>query len=369
MNATVQTAHLLAAIKILVKLTKRHQTKYAAPCLKRIHISVGSSESLVLSATDLTTFIELPIQARVEDPDAGGALSIDGATLLSIVKSLPKNGETIIDGTFGMPCHIGPAALESSDPDDHPVRPLKPNATTALVSESDNLAAALNAVQPAASTDASRAQLTGISLTKAGIAGCNGKHLALIQGYDIGADAILPMSAVHAIIAMAKLEAGSCTIDVADQMAYIDLPAGRIVTRCIEGSFPDYLSLLPTEEGTSATVEAKVLSTAIKMAVAPLPKDKHRVKLYVGNGDVAICSNGMRRQAVPTTGAAHRAEYTEVSGYYWAPSLLAVLKPLKRVSMAIHADTHRGMLELQSTIGSGLRFRWVAMPIIVETTQ
>lgn len=372
MNATIETASLLKALRILVKIAKNPFTKYASPALRRIRLSVGSSEHIVLSATDLTTFVELPIPARVTNSDAGGALSFDAKALLDIVKALPKKGDATITGEFGAPCSVGPVKLDSADPADHPDRPQRTGFTPSLIASSDDIGAAFKAVLPAVSTDACRAQLTGVTLSKDGnaIIGCNGKQLALVQGHDIAVDAILPRSAVDSIISVAGLQAGIGTIGVcnADKMAFADLPGGIVTCRCLEGQFPEYLGLLPTEQGARGSAEAKALLNTIALAIAPLAKDARRIQLTIGNGDIYIGSASVPRQLVQSSGAPtyDDAEHTAV---YSADYLTAVLKAFKgqRVTLSIHDDSHRGMLEITASMSNSHTFRWICMPIRIET--
>ena len=133
------------------------------------------------------------------------------------------------------------------------------------------LAEALRQVVPAASRDDARPILTGVQLepVDAGLrlVATDSYRLSMRdlkgeQGLVGDRTVLVPAKALGEVQRL--LEGGDVTVTVAEREATFDLEAARITTRLIEGEFPNYRQLLPSDYPNRLTVAREPFMEAVK---------------------------------------------------------------------------------------------------------
>lgn len=130
---------------------------------------------------------------------------------------------------------------------------------------------ALRQVVPAASRDDARPILTGVQLEPTE----EGLRLVATDSYrlslrDLHGEKIL--TGDRSVLVPAKalaevqrlLEGGEVSVLIGEREATFDLEAARITTRLIEGEFPNYRQLLPSDYPNKLTVERESFMEAVK---------------------------------------------------------------------------------------------------------
>jgi DNA polymerase-3 subunit beta len=114
-------------------------------------------------------------------------------------------------------------------------------------------------------------------------------------------DAIMPARAVDTIKA-AKLP-NECYLTVSPNkaQAVIAYDGGAVLTRLIEGTFPDWRQIIPSQTNASVTVVSAHLAAAVK-AAASVAKDNNDVSRYRFHELTDDTAEGMPADAVRTRG-------------------------------------------------------------------
>jgi len=214
-------------------------------------------EPLAFSATDLETGIVLRADATVEE--AGSAVLPAGA-LAALAAKLP-DGEVRVEvdaetyrGTVR--AAKGKFTLAGYPPGDFPELPA-PEKETPLVLPAARVATAFGRVAHAMSKERMRYGLTGVLVASKGgrveFVATDGKRLALDAIDAPGApefSAIVGAAGVGQIVRVAEAAGeGTIALSVARNHFFAATEREAVVTRVVEGSFPDYRKgALPTRE-------------------------------------------------------------------------------------------------------------------------
>jgi DNA polymerase-3 subunit beta len=239
---------------------------------------------LVLTATDngltLSSF-DYEVSGRVDitaDVTTEGTSLVSGRLLADIARSLPPAPVTIeSEGTrISITCGRSSFTLPTLPVEDYPQLPVMP--TTSGTVGGSAFAAAVAQVAIAAGRDDTLPTLTGIRMEIEGasivLAATDRYRLAV---REFAWDPQSPALSTHALVPARTLA------DTAKSLADVDsviiaLSSGgagegligfeghgrRTTTRLLDGEFPKYRSLLPTESSAIADVETTVLMDAVK---------------------------------------------------------------------------------------------------------
>lgn len=127
---------------------------------------------------------------------------------------------------------------------------------------SDELVAGLMAPSAAMSNNDARYYLNGVCWDGGNFAAYNGHVLVTAPGPASGSD-LRPIFPRPVLAAIAKL-GGNVRIRANEQRARIDGDGVSIVSRLIDGSFPDWRRIMPAGRGRIATINAKALLDIVK---------------------------------------------------------------------------------------------------------
>jgi DNA polymerase-3 subunit beta len=273
---------------------------------------------LVLAASDdgltLSSF-DYEVSGRVEisaDVTAEGTSLVSGRLLADIPRSLPAAPVTIeSEGTrISITCGRSSFTLPTLPVEDYPQLPVMP--TTSGTVAGSSFAGAVAQVAIAAGRDDTLPTLTGIRMEIEGativLAATDRYRLAVReftwnpQSPSISAHALVPARTLadtaksladvdEVVIALASGGAGEGLIGFEGH-------GRRTTTRLLDGEFPKYRSLLPTESAAVATVETSMLIDAVKRVALVAERNTPvrlsftagQLVLDAGTGDVAQAS-------------------------------------------------------------------------------
>ena len=244
------------------------------PVLAGLVLTAGD-EGLTLSSFDYEVSGRVEIDA---DVTTAGTTLVSGRLLADIARSLP--GAPVVlesEGTrLSITCGRSSFTLPTLPVEDYPQLPVMP--TTSGTVPGSRFAAAVAQVAIAAGRDDTLPTLTGIRMEFEG----SSIVLAATDRYRLAVreftwDPQSPSMSAHALVPARTLA------DTAKSLADVDtvviaLSSGgagegligfeghgrRTTTRLLDGEFPKYRSLLPTEASAIADVETAVLMDAVK---------------------------------------------------------------------------------------------------------
>lgn len=253
----------------------------------RFHADKGV---VTLSGTDLDLAAKASIPCAVDEP---GSVLLHGRLLGEIAKSLPEGAVTITVSQGSATIASGAASftLRTLPIEDFP-ETTHPSGATGSVSVAE-LAAAINQVARAASSDDARPVLTGVLVDatpeKATLVATDSYRLAVREmawtGPTEATRRVVPAKAFTEAARMAS--DGIATITLADTQAAFDIGGRLLTSRLIEGEFPNWRGLIPDELPSRLTVNKEAFTDAVRR-VGILAQSGSPVKLELFEAGVRL---------------------------------------------------------------------------------
>lgn len=292
---TVGRAALRDALGVLAAVAPR---KSNIPALGTLRVEANGD--VRIAATDLE--YGAVVRLRRLDGGTGGALAAVPAHALAQHVRRAK-GETVAFEDAG---HLttridGAASLVGFDPAEWPAVPDVEGAETLAAFDAAELAEALPQVRYAVSSEVVRYALTGVLLEargrKAAVVASDGKRLAArtVARLDRGrreVRAIVPVFALEAAARLARFAEPGARVEYAP-LGEINavLRVGKdaaVFTRLIDGNFPDWEAVFPSNVGEGFGFDGRALREAVE-TVLPATSDKTRaVRLRFKGGRLEV---------------------------------------------------------------------------------
>ncbi len=273
MQIVLSKAELLKGIQIVQTAVS---TKSTLPVLSNILLETKTNQ-LKLAATDLEVGVRCMVKAEVVKE---GALTVPAKTFSDFIRTLQDNQEIKIntEGTTRMEIRSGKTrcVLLGLPREDFPVLPEFPQ-EQAMTLESKTLQEMIRKTSFSVSTDETRYILNGIYfLLKDGIArmvATDGRRLSTIarpvEDKKATLTAIIPSKAIREVERLLAGEGmGSDTVQMSVTENQVAFKVGEtvIISRLIEGHFPNYEQVIPKSSDMRVQVAAKDLLTMTQRA-------------------------------------------------------------------------------------------------------
>lgn len=269
-------------------------TKAGLPILSNILIETNKNQ-IRLTATDLNIGISCVIPVEISE---AGAITVPAKRFSDIVKELPinnvnittkKNNMVIIDTEL---CQFKITGLA---PEEFPKLPEFQDKEVVKVEQSC-LKQMLHLTSFAASFDEVRYILNGIffkinkdNLT---LVATDGKRLAIIerkitQGVDRDISMIIPIKTIYELNRNLKTQ-GELSFVLGSNQVLFDLGDIIIISRLIEGEFPDYHQVVPPVSENKMKINREQLLLGVRRAALLSTPDYQSVKLEVFKNKLVV---------------------------------------------------------------------------------
>lgn len=229
----------------------------------------AEDERLVLNSTDLDVSVRTAVPARVEEK---GSAVLPGRLVGDIVRSLSEGA--VLVQTEGMSakiqCDTSSFTLKALSPEEFPRFP-EVSETSRTTLDPVLFATLVQKVARAVSKDETRPVLTGALVEvkdgKVTMVATDSYRLCLVEAETTNEanefNAVIPGRALEDV---SKLATGSesVSIAVAENQIVFGFGDTTFVTRRIEGVFPNYKQLLPSEYETRMVVDKEELLAAVR---------------------------------------------------------------------------------------------------------
>ena len=269
-------------------------TRSTLPVLANVLLKTEDA-GLKLTATNLEIGITYWVPGKI---DTDGSTTVPAKLFTDLVGSLPPSERIDLELQAGDTLHIRAGRFETHvkgiDAEEFPAIPTPGERPTTRISQKV-LRQALSEVAFAAASDEARPILTGV------LARFEGDHLTLAaaDNYRIAVKTIAILDAVEdtslVIPARSLTELIRVLADTDDPVDLVIAQARNqvvfhldgidLVSRLIDGQFPNYQQVLPKAHTTMATVDREELLKAVRVAALIASASANIVKLQVG-GDV-----------------------------------------------------------------------------------
>jgi len=268
MKLTIEKDQLLNGLTVVAKGMASRTT---VPILAGVLLEARQAE-LVMQTTDLMLSIKHEVAALIEQT---GATVVPGKLFTDIIKSLPAGAVSLSldNDELSIVCQESRFTVHTLSADDFPAFPQVEESAKATL-PAEVFAAMVRKVSKAVSKDESRAVLTGvlvkIEATVIELVATDSYRLAIAK-HTLNEDTasnlqlIIPGDVLDEI---SRLVAHSESISVADSENQIVFSFGstKFVTRKIEGNYPNYQAIIPTEKTCTAITETAALLAAVRRA-------------------------------------------------------------------------------------------------------
>jgi len=241
----------------------------ALPVLGGIRLSV-SGDGLQVTGTDLD--LTITVEAAVTGGSDGVAVA-PGRRVTDIVRALEPGAVTVESGDEELRIESGRShfTVRTHPADDFPRLPAPTGETVTL--PVSGLAEALRQVTRAASGEDSRPILTGVLMAaeESGLrmVATDSYRLAVrdVRGLGVmseGQKVLVPSRALNELMRLLGSDAGEITLRLGAHDATFGLPGVSLTTRLIEGEFPNYRQLIPSNYPNRLMVGRDALLDAVR---------------------------------------------------------------------------------------------------------
>ena len=311
MKAYISREHLLKGIQTIYPIIP---TRSTLPILSHILIETRK-ESIHLVGTDLEMGISCSVPAQVSED---GAIAIPAKRFHDLVKELPNSSlllHTRKNQQVSIECEKGLFKIVGLPKEEFPRLPHTEDQDL-LVIDQGVLQAMLALTAFAVSRDESRYILTGILFISKGgwlkLVSTDGRRLALVER-----QAMTPTKVEHHVIvpfkAIAELlrllgEGPTVKISLKENHIAFDLGNTQIISRLIEGRFPNYEQVIPTASPQKLLVSREALLLAARRISLWTTQDSPSIRFDLRTEQIILSKQ------TPEVGEAHEELCAKYSG-------------------------------------------------------
>jgi len=294
MNIQINRETLL---KPLTSVTSIVEKRHTLPILSNLLLEVKQNK-IHLTATDL----EMQISLTVDSATSGDfSTTLSAKKLLDICRSLPDNAEinmSTAESRITLKAAKSRFNLQTLPAADYPVMTKTQTNSTLVVLAQIELKDLLKQVEFAMAQQDIRYYLNGllfeIAANKLNIVGTDGHRLSftsteLKQNYE-KQDVILPRKTVVELIKLLDDSDDEVQIELASNQVNFSFANLKLISKVIDGKFPDYNRVIPIGHQNTFSVERLNVLLAMQRA-SILSNEKYRgIRMVLSNNNLKLIS-------------------------------------------------------------------------------
>ncbi|MBM4409296.1 MAG: DNA polymerase III subunit beta [Chloroflexi bacterium] len=291
MKVSVMQENLARGLQIVSRAVSSRST---LPVLANVLFRTEDA-GLKLTATNLEIGITCWVPGKI---DTDGAITVPARLITDLVNSLPSGDKVDLDlqgaTMLRIRSSLGETHIKGIDAEDFPAIPTAGDRPTSRIAQGV-LRRALEETAFAAATDEARPILTGVLARFEGAT----VTLAAADNYRIAVKTVPlldPVEDTSIVVPARSLTELSRVLADSDMPVDIVLAPARnqilfhlesidLVSRLIDGQFPNYQTVLPKGHATRAVMDRDDLLTAVKLAALIAGTSANIVKLQVGGAE------------------------------------------------------------------------------------
>jgi DNA polymerase III subunit beta len=343
-------------------------TRTTLPILSNVLLQTNGSE-IRLTTTDLDVGVRGSFEAQIEKE---GATTLPARRLFTIIRELPSSEiQFDVDGKNAASIRSGQSFFKilGLPEEEFPPLPKFDDSKVVTIRQKD-LRDGLRKTSYAISTDETRYVLNGVLFSfkdnKLTLVATDGRRLAMLD-IDLEfprsheADIIVPTKAVTELQRLLTDE-GDVRVSVGSGQIAFDLNNTLLVSKLIEGNYPNYRQVIPGEMKERITLERETLLNSLRR-VSLLASDKsNSIKLNFSKNNIDITANtpevGEAKESLPV---AYKGR--EFSIAFNPEFLMAPLRNLTEdeIFLDLIDEMSPGVIKIQSP------FLYVLMPMRISS--
>jgi DNA polymerase-3 subunit beta len=343
-------------------------TRTTLPILSNVLLQAKEG-AVHLTTTDLDVGVRGSFEANV---DKVGATTLPARRLFTIIRELPSSEISVeVDGKNAASIRSGQSFFKilGLPEEEFPPLPKFENAKVVTMRQKD-LHDGLRKTAYAISTDETRYVLNGVLFSfkenKLTLVATDGRRLAMLDielefPRSHEAEIIVPTKAVTELQRLLK-DDGEVKISVGSGQIAFDLNNTLLVSKLIEGNYPNYKQVIPSEAKERVTLERETFLNSLRR-VSLLASDKsNSIKLNFSKNNIEITAN------TPEVGEAKESLPVQYKGRDFSIAfnpefLMAPLRALTEdeVFLDLIDEMSPGVLKIQTP------FLYVLMPMRISS--
>ncbi len=272
-------------------------TRTTLPILSNVLVQAGES-GLQFTTTDLDVGIRYGVEAHVEKT---GGTTLPARRLATIARELPANEITVeVDSKNVASIRSGQSFFKmyGLPEEEFPPLPKFENAKTFNIRQKD-LRDGLRKTAYAISTDETRYVLNGVLCSfkenKFTLVATDGRRLALVDielefPRSHETEVIIPSKAVSELVRLLSDE-GEVRVSIGENQIAFELNGVFLVSKLIEGNYPNYRQAIPGEVKERVTLEREAFYNAVHRVALLASEKSNSVKLVFAKNNLTIVAN------------------------------------------------------------------------------
>ena len=252
----------------------------------------------------VSTDNEIGIRTRLDAISDGEIFfTANGKRFAGILKELPK-GEVVIDISENYQIDIKTKAkdikanytLVGTSKDEYPEIPFFYDDNVIEINQSV-LRDMFRKVLHAAATDTIKPVFNGVYLVSdtpgmLTVVATDSRRLAIISrmmenDIQISDGVIIPLKTVSEVVRLLE-PTGNCRFSLFENQCFFKIGETEIVSRIIDGQFPNYRQVIPKEQGITAVVETKKINDSLRRAMVFTREPVNKVLMHVGKNSLVL---------------------------------------------------------------------------------
>ena len=293
---TCKTTNLNKAIQTVQRAIS---SKPSTPIFSGIHL-IADNNILEIQAMDLNMAIACSIEAEIQEK---GEIVVSAKHFSELMRKLPGENVTIVknkeEKTINVQSDKSDFQLLLMNEDDYPKFP-EFNADKQIVLEDEKIKELIKKTIFACSTDEARPLFTGILVElqdgKITFVGTNTHRLSIKTMEQESSEAmsmIIPSRVLSEIARNLTSELPQeVKLSLLNNQIMVQIDKVVIVSRLIEGKFPDYRRVIPPAFNIKTLFNVKELAGAVeRVALFSSDGDYSIIKVSVGNNEIVVSSS------------------------------------------------------------------------------
>ncbi len=290
-------------LKPLIKVTGIVERRHTLPILSNLLLE-AKNNNIRLTATDLEMQISLNIATELKEDLS---TTISAKKILDICRSLPGDADIdleIKDSRVIVKAGKSRFNLQTLPAVDYPVMTKEEGKVTKITISQGEFKGLLKQVEFAMAQQDIRYYLNGLLLevkeSKLNLVGTDGHRLSftsttLNQNYE-KQDVILPRKTIIELIKLLEDSREEVTIELAEGQVNFSFGGISLISKVIDGSFPDYHRVIPKAHGNTFTVNRVTMLTAMQRA-SILSNEKYRgIRMVVNENNLKLISTNTEQE-------------------------------------------------------------------------
>ena len=258
------------ALGVVEKIIGRNSS---LPVLQNVHIKAQKGR-LILSSTDLELGSTVSVPAKIEKE---GEFTVPARTLSSFISTVPEDRLEVVlkKAELHIKAKEHVASIKGIEASEFPIIPEVESKHSFEVGSSE-LTTGLKQVHKAASISETRPEISGVYMR---YSPSKILYLAATDSYRLGekrirgvkkqsddVSVIIPLRTVSEVMRVVSDQLGDVKVTIDDHQIKFATSDIIMVSRVIEGAFPDYEKIIPDSHATKVLMKRNEFINAVKIA-------------------------------------------------------------------------------------------------------